>query len=154
MKQMFSFDIASAPSLESGLRGGLTGYATDSPHTGPTKLWLSLCDGRTLRIGVHMHDIGNWDEIGTLYFAIVDVTDAPPLAQLPSSWAHVLAPQKLVYDSDECEAECGLLLTTESGDQLAVVPGAFVYTLAIKAPFAQLPFSPETDLSDYERRPF
>jgi hypothetical protein len=101
-----------------------------------------------------MHDIGNWDEIGTLYFAFVDSTDAPPLVHLPSSWAHLLEPLKLVYDSDECEAECGLLLATESGDQLAVVPGAFVYTLAIKAPFAQLPFSPETDLSDYVRRPF
>jgi hypothetical protein len=101
-----------------------------------------------------MHDLRGWEEIGTLAFDVVSSNDVPEMVSLPTSWSEVREVQKLVYNSNECEAECGFALRTSSGDQLAVVPGADVYTLAIQAPFHSLPFTPENDLTAYLRKAF
>lgn len=155
MKNVLCFDVASAPALAAGLRSGLSAYATNVPKVGPpSTLWLRLCDGRTLRVGVDMHDLSGWEEIGTLTFEVVSSDDVPEMVSLPASWSEVREVQKLVYNSDECEAECGFALFTSSGDHLAVVPGADVYTLAIQAPFHALPFTPENDLTAYIRKDF
>ena len=155
MKRILSFDVASAPALAVGLCSGLSAYATDVPNVGtPSTLWLRLCDGRTLRVSVDMHDLSGLEEIGTLSFEVVSADDVPEMVNLPGSWADVREVQKLVYSSDECEAECGFALCTSSGDQLTVVPGADVYALAIEAPFRQRPFAPENDLAAYSREAF
>jgi len=155
MKKVLCFDVASAPSLSAGLHSGLSAYATNVPKVGPsTTLWLRLCDGRTLRVGVEMHDLSGWEEIGTLRFEVVSAEDAPEMISLPAPWSVVRAVQKLVYDSDECEAECGFALCTANGDLLTVVPGADVYTLAIEAPFRQQRFTPENYLTAYIRKEF
>lgn len=101
-----------------------------------------------------MHGIGGWEEIGTLTFEVVNADDAPEMVSLPLSWSEVRRIQKLVYLSDEYEAECGFMLCTGNGDDLIVVPGADVYTLAIKAPFYWLPFTPENDLAAYVCKDF
>lgn len=80
--------------------------------------------------------------------------ERPEMVSLPAPWSEVREVQKLVDNSDEYEAECGFALCTSSGDQLAVVPGADVYTLAIQAPFHPLPFTPENDLTAYLRKAF
>jgi len=155
VQNVLNFDEAYIPSLTKGLCSGLSAYATNVPKVGPpTTLWLHLCDGQTFRIGVKMHDLSGWEEIGTLTFEVVDSGDVPEMVSLPSSWSDVREVQKLIYSSDECEAECGFVLCTSSGDQLAVVPGADVYTLAIKAPFHPLPFRPENDFTAYVRKAF
>ncbi len=155
MKNVLCFDMASAPSLVAGLCSGLSAYAMNEPKVGPpASLWLRLGDGRTVRVGVDMHDLGDWEEIGTLTFELVRAEDVPELVSLPASWSDVREVQKLAYISDDFEAECGFALCTSSGDQLTVVPGADVYTLAIKAPFHSLPFKPENDLTAYVRKAF
>ncbi|MCY0913330.1 hypothetical protein [Massilia antarctica] len=155
MKNILCFDVALAPSLAAGLCSGLSAYATNVPKVGPpSTLWLQLCDGRTVRVDVEMHDLSGWEEIGTLTFNVVSADDVPEMASLPASWSDVREVQKLVYNSNECVAECGFVLCTSSGDQLAVVPGADVYTLAIKAPFHSFPFTPENDLTAYVRKAF
>lgn len=155
MKSVLNFDVTSAPSLADGLRSGLSAYSMNVPKVGPpTTLWLRLCDGRTLRVGVEMHDLSNWEEIGTLTFEVVNTNDVPQMVSLPETWSGMQEVQKLVYDSGECKAECGISLFTRNGDQLVVVPGADVYTLAIKAPFHSLPFTPENDLAAYVRKAF
>lgn len=155
MKNVLCFDVAAAPALAAGLSSGLSAYATNAPKVGPpATLWLRLCDGRTLRVGVDMHDLSGWEEIGTLTFEVVSADDSPEMVSLPASWSEVREVQKLVYNSDECEAECGFTLCTSSGDQLTVVPGADVYTLAIQAPFHPQPFTPENELNAYHRKAF
>lgn len=155
MKGMWRFDMNSAPSLVSALASGLCAYATNVPKVGPpATLWLRLCDGRTIRVGVEMHNLTGWEEIGTLTFEIVEEVDVPHMTPLSPSWSNVRAIQKLVYMSDECDAECGFVLCTKSGDQLVVLPGADVYTLAIQAPFYPQPFKPENDLTAYLRKEF
>jgi hypothetical protein len=155
VKNVLHFDLATPPTLAAGLRSGLSAYATNVPKVGPpATLWLRLCDGQIIRVGIKMHDLSGWDEIGTLAFESVHAADAPDMVNLPASWKHVRDVQMLVHSSDACEAECGLVLNTSSGDQLVVLPGADVYTLAIKAPFHSQPFTPENDLAAYERRPF
>ncbi len=155
MRNVWCFDVARAPALAAGLSSGLSAYATNVPKLGPpATLWLRLCDGRTLRVGVAMHDLGGWEEVGTLTFEVVSADDAPEMVSLPGSWSVVREIKKLVYNSDECVAECGFTLCTSGGDQLAVVPGADVYTLAIQAPFYPLPFTPESDLNAYLRKSF
>ncbi len=150
MKNVLSFDVAPAPALAAGLSSGLSAYATNVPKVGlPSTLWLRLCDGRILRVSVDMHDLSGWEEIGTLTFEVVSADDAPEMVSLPASWTEIREVQKLVYNSNECEAECGFSLCTSNGDQLVVVPGADVYTLAIQAPFHPLPFTPENDLTAY-----
>jgi hypothetical protein len=153
MKNELSFDMVFAPSLSAGLRSGLTAYATNVSKVGPpATLWLRLADGRTLRVAVEMHDLADWEEIGTLSFEFVDAEDAPELINLDPSWLAVRDVQKLVYSSDECEAESGFSLQTTSGETLTVLPGADVYTLAIEAPFYPRPFSPENDVDVYLRK--
>jgi hypothetical protein len=155
MKNVLCFDVASAPALTAGLSSGLSAYATNVTKIGPpTTLWLRLCDGRTLRVNVDMHDLSGWEEIGTLTFEVVGADDPPEMVNLPTSWSEVREIQKLVYNSDECEAECGFTLCSRSGDQLAVVPGADIYTLAIQAPFYPSLFTPENDLTAYHRKAF
>jgi hypothetical protein len=155
MKKVLCFGVASVSSLAAGLCSGLIAYAVNAPRVGPpATLWLRLGDGRTLRVGVDMHDLDDWEEIGTLTFELANAEDVPQSVSLPSSWLDVRDVQKLVYNLDNCEAECGFALCTSSGDQLTVVPGADVYTLAIAAPFLSLPFTPENDLAAYLRKAF
>jgi hypothetical protein len=150
---MLYFDVASVPSLSTGLRSGLTAYATNVPKVGPpATLWLQLCDGRILRIGVEMHDLSGWEEVGTLTFEVVSSAEAPEMVNLPAHWSDVREVQKLVFISDECEAESGFSLCTTSGDLLTVLPGADVYTVAIEASFYQSSFKPENDLAVYVRK--
>ena len=78
--------------------------------------------------------------------------DAPEMVSLSAHWSDVREVQKLVYISDECEAESGFSLRTTSGDLLTVVPGADAYTLAIEASFYQKSFTPENDLVAYVRK--
>ncbi|MEO7496843.1 MAG: hypothetical protein ABIT83_07320, partial [Massilia sp.] len=113
-----------------------------------------LCDGRTIRVGVEMHDLSGWEEIGTLTFEVVDEADTPKMVSLPATWSNVRSLHQLVYMSDECEAQCGFVVCTNSGDQLVVLPGADVYTLAIQAPFYPQPFAPENDLTAYLSKDF
>lgn len=155
MKKVLKFEVASAPSLFTGLLSGLLAYATDAPKVGPsTTLWLQLRDGRMLRVRSDMHDLSGWEEIGTLTFELVREGEGTEMTGLPESWSAVRTIEKLVYDSEECEAECGFALHTMSGDVLLVLPGADVYTLAIKAPFFLQPFFPENDLEAYIRKEF
>ncbi|EJN03274.1 hypothetical protein [Herbaspirillum sp. YR522] len=155
MKNVLSFDVDNASALSDALNNGLQAYATDCPRSGlPTTLWLQLCNGRTLRIRPEMHDLSGWNEIGTLTFEEVGLADAPEMTRLPVSWADVQSVQKLIYKSNECEAECGLAVNTTSGDTLIVVTGADVYTLAIEAPFHHQVFTPENDLITYFREEF
>lgn len=155
MKSILCFDSTSTPALFAGLASGLSAFATNVPRVGaPATLWLRLCDGRILRVGVDMHDLSGWEEIGTLTFEVVGADDSPEMVNLPSSWSEVLEIQKLIYISDEVEAECGFTLCTFKGDQLTVLPGADVYTLAIQASFSTLPFVPENDLTAYHRKAF
>ncbi|UUZ47091.1 hypothetical protein LP420_26695 [Massilia sp. B-10] len=105
-------------------------------------------------MGVAMHDLANWEEIGTLIFEIAADGDLPQMEQLPEYWGDVLALQKLVHISNECEAESGFVLLTRNGDQLVVLPGADVCTLAIQAPFYPRKFEPERDLTEYSCVPF
>jgi hypothetical protein len=155
VKKTLFFDVTSAPSLSAGLHSGLSGYAVELPKVGPPRaMWLRLCDGRTLWVGVDMHDLSGWEEIGTLIFEVVSAEDAPKMVNLPATWSDVREVQTLVYKSHECQAECGFVLSTSSGEQLVVVPGADVYSLAIKAPFHQLPFRPENALTAYSREAF
>lgn len=155
MKNVLCFGVASVPSVAAGLHSGLSAYAVNVPKVGPpATLWLRFGNGRTLRVGVDMHDLGDWEEIGTLTFELANAEDMPELVSLPSSWLDVREVQKLVYNSDDCEAECGFSLCTSGGDRLTVVPGADVYTLAIEAPFLSLPFTPENDLTAYLRKAF
>lgn len=150
MKDILQFDTVLAPSLAEGLRSGLSAYATNThAHGLPSTLWLRLGDGRALKVGVEMHDLVGWEEIGTLTFEIVSANNLPAMTNLPASWSQVRSIHKLIFISDECEAECGFVLRTNDADELSVVPGADVYTLAIKSPFHPLPFSPENDLSAY-----
>jgi hypothetical protein len=156
VKKILSFDMASAPSLSAGLQSGLSGYVIDYVPgiQSPTALWLRLCDGRTIRVEVDMHDLSGWDEIGTLVFEVVSAHDAPGMVNLPVTWSYVREVQKLVFNLDECEAECGFILCTTSGEQLVVVSGADPYSLAVRAPFHQTPFEPENNLTAYTRKAF
>ena len=150
MKNVLSFNVASPQAIAAGLCSGLIAYATDVPKIGPpSTLWLRLYDGRTLKVGVNMNNLSGWEEIGTLTFEVVSSDNAPEMLRLPTSWSEVRKVQQLVYSSDDCEAECGFSLRTSSGDQLVVVAGADVYTLAIQAPFYPLTFTPENDLTAY-----
>jgi hypothetical protein len=155
MKKILLFDGISSSLLFSSLRNGLSAYATNATNNlPPSTLWLRLCGGDILRIGVEMHDLSGWEEIGTLAADFVDEESAPEMIVLPVSWSCVREIQKIVYNSDECEAECGFSLCSNSGDEFIVVPEANVCMLAIKAPFYQRPFKPEHDLTAYIRKPF
>lgn len=82
--------MASVPSLAAGLCSGLTAYAVNDPRVGPpATLWLQLGDGRPLRVGVDMHDLGDWEEIGTLTFELANAEDVPELISFPSPWLDV-----------------------------------------------------------------
>jgi hypothetical protein len=153
MKNVFCFEGFSTAILATALSGGLTAYGVNTPKVGPpATLWLRLSDGRTLRVGVNMHDLADWEEIGTLTFEIVEPKDAPELIDLAASWLDVQDVHKLVYLSEECEAESGFSLSTTCGETLTVLPGADVYTLAIEAPFYLKPFNPENDVPVYARK--
>ncbi|NHZ32465.1 hypothetical protein [Massilia rubra] len=155
LNELLVFDVSSAPSLSTGLRSGLTAYAVNIPQVGPpSSLWLRLCDGRTLRVGVEMHDLMDWEEIGTLTFEIVKVADTPAMACLPAAWSNVLQIDKLVHVSDECQAESGFCLTATNGEPLMVLPAADICTLAIQAPLYYNSFNPENGLADYVRSDF
>lgn len=150
VRKVLRFNWATAPSLAAGLRSGLIGYATNITKTElPATLWLRTCDGQTFRIGVEMHDQSDWEEIGTLKFQGGNLMDFPEMVNLPASWSKVNDVQKLVLKSDEYEAECGFLLFASDGEKLVVLPGADIYTLAIKAPFYSGLFKPESDLAAY-----
>lgn len=99
-----------------------------------------------------MHDLSGWNEVGTLVFEAVEATEAPQFVDLPSSWMQIISIDVLFFDSDECMAECGILLCNTLGETLTVLPGADVFTLAIQAPFCALPFFPENDISKYGRK--
>jgi hypothetical protein len=155
MKTVLRFDVTLTPMLADGLLSGLSAYATTVHGVRPpATLWLQLCDGRILRVDVEMHDLRDWEEIGTFKFEIVSAENSPEMVRLPLSWSQVREVKKLVYTSDECEAECGFTLCTSSGDQLVIAAGADVYTLAIKAPFYSLPFTPENDFTVYIKKDF
>lgn len=152
MKNVLRFDVTKAPQCIAGLFSGLTAYATDLPKVGPpTTLWLQLCSGEILMIRAEMHDLSGWDEIGTLVFELVSAETCPKMHALHESWLEVKTVEKLVYQSDDCLAECGFSVITKSGDTLTVVPGAEVYTLAIAAPFHSQLFMPENSLETYLR---
>jgi hypothetical protein len=153
MATMLNFDVVGVPSIAEALRCGVTGYATNESVIGPpATLWLRLGNGQLLRVGVEMHDLLGWEEIGTLTFEIVGSQGVPEMVDVPVAWLDVQAVQKLVYVSEECEAESGLTLRTTNGETLTILPGAEVYTLAIEAPFYPKPFNPENDLSVYVRK--
>lgn len=99
-----------------------------------------------------MHDLADWEEVGTLTFEIVSPADAPEMVPLPEPWLHVQDVQKLVFVSEECDAESGFSLSTMGGETLTVLPAADVYTLAIQASFYSQPFNPENDLLVYLRK--
>ncbi len=155
MKKRIHFDVESLHSIANALQSGLIAYAINTPKVGPpTTLWLHMRNGLVLKVTVAMHDLRDWEEIGTLRFDMVDIDDAPKMTALPLSWLKIRDVQKLIFDSDECEAECGFSLYTCDGNQLVVVPGADVYTLAIRAPFYLLIFNPENDLDEYISKSF
>jgi hypothetical protein len=155
LKKVICFETRSAPSLTIGLLSGLLAYTVDLPKFGSsTTLWLQLRDGRTVRVRPEMHNLKEWEEIGTLSFEVVGPADSPEMIALPAVWSEIRAIEKLVYHSVECSADCGLILYTMSGDSLIVLPGADVYTLAIQAPFFQLQFSPENNLTSYAHQNF
>lgn len=151
MKNLFYFEGLSTSVIAAGLRSGLAAFGTNVPTVGPpATLWLRLGNGHTFRVGVEMHDLADWEEVGTLTFEIVDSKDVPELIDLAASWLDVQDVRKLVYVSEECEAESGFSLTTARGETLTVLPGADVYTLAIEAPFYSKLFNPENDLPVYD----
>lgn len=153
MKEIFRFETPNLSSLPTLLGRGIRAYATDEKGArSVTTLWLLLNDGACLRIRSKMHDLSGWDEIGTLVFEVVEVTEAPQFVDLPTSWMQVISIEALIFDSDECTAECGIMLHNTLGEILTVLPGADVYTLAIQAPFCSLAFSPENDIPRYFRR--
>ena len=150
MKITFCFEPPNSLSMLALCKSGVRAYATDGKESkSVTTLWLQLNDGARLRIRSNMHDVSGWDEIGTLAFQAVEANEIPQSEDLPSSWMQIILIEALVFDSDECMAECGIMVHNVLGETLTVLPGSDVHTLAIQAPFFAGTFSPENDVSRY-----
>ncbi|NHZ42967.1 hypothetical protein [Massilia aquatica] len=82
-----------------------------------------------------MHDLSDWEEIGTLTFEVVSAADTPEMVALPVVWSDIRLIHKLMHVSDEYLAESGFALTAMNGELLTVLPAADICTLAIRRPF-------------------
>jgi hypothetical protein len=150
MKNIY-FENHSVANLLIGLQGGISGYTTVSnDNTWPVPvIILRLCDGRILLIQIEMQEVDDWEEVGALIFKINNIDNIPSIIDLPNSWNNIIDIKKFIYEINGYAVECGFRLTTFNGDELIILPGDPIFTLAIKAPFIQEKFNPEYDIQKY-----
>jgi hypothetical protein len=126
------------------------------PAWGPRFFTLWHSEETGLKIFSQMHDIAERLEIGVLNFEKV-TAHAEDEITVDGSAAFDCSIEafKLILDEEGTRAECGLELRASNGDQIAIVPSAGPYSLAILGAFASTPhiFEPEYELDRYTRVP-
>lgn len=155
MKKILNFDVDGIDHLGDLLRTGLKGYATDTAQLGGmATFWCFLCNEEVLKIYSIMTDISDWDEVGTLTFrSAAEDRNVPKMIPLPSSWNCITSVEKLVLNEIDFSAASGLVIHNYDGEKITLVCGANVYSIQVKAPFFIGKFSPEYEISKYERYP-
>ena len=154
MKDVFLFVLVGFNSLFKTLKVGLVGYSSDFKLIGGTTIVkLFLTNGRILKIYSEMHDLGNWNEIGSLIFEEVEGESHSKMIPLGRGWKDIASAEKLVFAREGFMAESGILLRSQAGEELLIVASANVDTLAFRAPRSLDAFLPENDLSSYQHVP-
>lgn len=154
MKDVFPFVLIGLDSLFRALKVGLVGYSTDfKPIGGTTIVHLFLTDGQVVKTYSEMHDLGNWNEIGSLVFEAVEGEPHSKMTPLGRGWENIASAEKLVFDREAFMAESGILLRSQVGEELLIVTSANVDTLTVRAPCSRDDFLPENALSSYQYVP-
>jgi hypothetical protein len=153
MKNVLPFVLVGIGSLLETLKVGLIGYSTDlKPICGTTVVYLFLVDGRVVKIYSEMHDLGNWNEVGSLIFEAVGGVHSK-MTPLQPGWRQIASAEKLVLNTEEFMAESGVFLRSHEGEDIVIVTSANVDTLAVRAPNSLDAFLPENDLASYQHVP-
>ena len=110
----------------------ISAFIFHSAH-GPHSLTLWRADGSGLRVFSLMHDVAERTEVGVLSFEPV----AEPYPEevfecLPAVFRGLVAVSKLTIDESGTRAESGIILASESGEELVILAGAFPCNLAIR----------------------
>jgi len=116
-------------------------------------LWRS--DGTGLRLYTDMHDVAERREVGVLNVNRVSTPQPDEvLATVPPAFESEIIVFKLLIRESGVEAESGVVFTTQAGDEIVVVAGAYPYSLAVQG-VSSLPhvFEPEYPLDQYLRVP-
>lgn len=155
MKTFQAFSIVGEAFLKDIYSFGLYGFSWNrkeyKTHVSVNTVWLRLSDGTVLRVGPEMHELENWDEVGSLEIERVESTDAPsPIVELGDEWRNIASIEKLVFtEPDYFSADSGLKITNRQQEVIIICNGAGPYELALMTPVTQDVFNPEHDLERY-----
>ena len=151
MKNKLLFAANDLSSINVLLKTGLIGYSTNIVlNHGVSMIYLYIISGEVIKIYSQMHDLGNWDKIGTLIFEIVEPVITENIIALPEEWKEICSIEKLIFEGGEFEAESGVVFKTNKNGILLIVAAANPYSLALQAPGFIGKFLPENDLSSYK----
>ena len=109
-------------------------------------------DGSILQIQAKVTEAESWYEVGTLVFEkIAEKAKSEHIhVPLPESWLDVRLVDMLVLECEKFTAESGVCFRNGDGEKFIILPGAFPYSLAIKAAFYPEKFYPEYEIDQYE----
>lgn len=153
------FTTSSTSEIESLLRKGLTGYGFNViPGGAINVLWLFIQGGEILGVCSLMVEIDNsWDEIGSLELAYISEKDATSRGDinllkvsLPKQWLNIASVDRLIYEDEKVEVECGFSIKSNNGECFTFTSSALPGTIAVSAPFSSRDFDPEFDFKSYK----
>lgn len=153
MKHILDYTLDGVEFLSNAFRAGIAGYAVrTAEHGRPASIWLFFDDGMVIEIQGRMTTVGDWEEVGTLYFRAIKEDDVYPDAiRLESEWTNIDSIEKLILEEDELLASSGIAIRNNSGNELIIVCGAYPYTIELLAPFYGGDFQPEYKFDIYKR---
>jgi hypothetical protein len=155
MKRRVGFSFHGLTPLRTALEQGLKGYAVElAPGGAVVSVQLFVSDGSIVVVRSVQSTlvVGEWEEIDTLQFRQVRMSERS-LAVLPLAevWLRIARIEKIIFETEDFSAECGISLLNQVGDEFVISAGAFAGSLALRAPFVDKDFEPQYDLADCRR---
>lgn len=125
------------------------------PLNMPHFLTLWRPDGSGLRVHAEMRQIAERMEIGVLCFEhLKSPSGSEVMLPIDSEFHQQVDAFKLVIHESGVTAESGILMRVRNGSEIAIVAGAFPFTIAVKGVVEQPHiFEPEYPMEDFERLP-
>lgn len=134
-------------------RGQLKRISSDFAYYGPRTATLWLSTGEGFQISSVMEEIAESAEIGILQFhRVLQPSPEETFFDLPWTFKNGGTVTKLVIKQNNDHAESGILLRSNAGDELVIVPASFprhIYIGGIPLPSQEA--TPEYSLSRYLR---
>jgi hypothetical protein len=99
-----------------------------------------------------MHDLKDWDEVGSIVVDVVPLTDdLPQMIELPCSWGEIASIEKLIVREDAYfQAESGVKISNSAGEEIVICNASAPCEVTMEAPFFHDEFKPEYDIGKYE----